>query len=113
MPFPVPQGVGVTSQDENIRDQKRDPLIDFDVPADGVGHVAATPPPQLRAPRQVRLGRPQLHVLVEDLVADSARIEHLSAVQDARAVASEHLGRRRGVDGGHDVEHTSPVLDVR
>jgi len=24
-----------TSQDENIRDQKRDPLIDFDVPADG------------------------------------------------------------------------------
>ncbi len=25
----------VTSQDENIRDQKRDPFIDFDVPADG------------------------------------------------------------------------------
>ncbi len=24
-----------TSQDENIRDQKRDPFIDFDVPADG------------------------------------------------------------------------------
>ncbi len=25
----------VTSQDENVRDQKRDPFIDFDVPADG------------------------------------------------------------------------------
>jgi hypothetical protein len=32
----------VTSQDENIRDQKRDPFIDFDVPADGDYYVRFT-----------------------------------------------------------------------
>jgi hypothetical protein len=32
----------VTSQDENIRDQKRDPFIDFDVPADGDYYIRFT-----------------------------------------------------------------------
>jgi hypothetical protein len=32
----------VTSQDENIRDQKRDPFIDFDAPADGDYYVRFT-----------------------------------------------------------------------
>ena len=66
--------------------------VEAHVPRDRPRLVDTAPAEQPGPPGHVDVGGPQLEVLVEHLTADRARLEHLAAVQHARAVAAEDLG---------------------